>query len=250
MKNLINILKKEIITMRTLGVVFLAAMLVVVCSVSAEAAVTDRTASVAASGSITGTTSMSVTPLTVTYGTTSANAYPTVPSSNKIVITYSSNYNPWKMMVYTNNTNVPNNASPDGRYAKGGLATTDGKAVVPVKWVAKIGTNATAPALPTTTTYNFVKDKRDEDDPATASADESWATAFSQGYPNIAYGGPGGGFCVDPTNAPSYQGDAVTASSGVSLYLAAGWGTSYATPSAPAGAGSYSTNFVIELYHE
>ncbi len=249
MENLINILKKEIITMRTLGVVFVAVMLIVVCSVSAEA-VTDRTASVAASGSITGTTSMSVSPLTITYGTTSANAYPTVPSTNKIVITYSSNYNPWKMMVYTNNTQVPLSTATDGRFAKGGLATADGKAVVPVKWVAKIGTNATAPALPTATTYNFVKDKRDEDDPATGTADESWTAAMAGGYPNIAYGGPGGGFCVDPTVPTTYQGDAVTASTGVALYLAAGWGTSFVTPSAPAGAGSYSTNFVIELYHE
>lgn len=250
MKNLINILKKEIIMMRTLGVVFLAVMLVVVCSVSAEAAVTDRTASVAASGSITGTTSMSVSPLTIAYGNTSTNSYPNTPANNKIVITYSSNYNPWKMMVYTNNTQVPNNALPDGRYAKGGLATTDGKAVVPVKWVAKIGTNATVPALPTATTYNYVKDKRDEDDPATTGTqDESWAAAFAGGYPNIAYGGPGGGFCVDPT-VSGFQGDAVTAASGVALYLAAGWSTSFATPSAPAGAGAYSTNFVIELYHE
>lgn len=251
MKNLINILKKETIAMRTLGVVFLAVMLVVVCSVSADAApVTDQTKSVSATGTIGGVTSLSVAPTSITYGTTSANAYPTNPANNKIVITYSSNYNPWKMMVYTNNMNVPLSTATDGRYAKGGLATTDGKAVVPVKWVAKKGDNTAVPALPTATTYNFVKDKRDEDDPATGTADESWAAAMAGGYPNVAYGGPSGGFCVDPTVPTTYQGDAVTSTTGVALYLAAGWSTSFMSPAAPAGAGTYSTNFVIELYHE
>jgi hypothetical protein len=46
------------------------------------------------------------------------------------------------------------------RYSKGGLATADGKNVVPCKWVAKIGSNTVVPSVPTATTYNFIKDKR------------------------------------------------------------------------------------------
>jgi hypothetical protein len=220
-KRLERIIKKEGGNkMKTLGIILTAIILAAVCSVNAHAVpVTDKTVSISATGSITGTTALSIVPTSIVYGNTAADAYPNTPANNKVVITYASNYNPWKMMVYTNNTQVPlkADASGNGRYAKGGLATADGKSVVPCKWVAKIGTNAVVPTMPTAASlHNFVKDKRDEDDPATATNDESWTAAFTGGYPNIAYGGPGGGFCVDPTNSTpgptQYQGDAVTAS--------------------------------------
>lgn len=243
------------------------ALIAALCAVSwtgAEAATTDKTVSVTASGSIAAVTALSVTPASITFGTTTADAYPTVPADNKIKITYSSNYNPWKIRIYTNNTQVPLYvpATKAGTIAKGGLATADGKAIVPCKWVAKVGTSASAPTL---SVYlagsNYVKDLRDQDDPATVDDplvagiqnDESWATSDAQGYTTIAYGGPGGGYCVDPLNQTVGQenrGDAVTSTTGIAVYVIGLWGTSGATPAIPAGAGSYTATFGFDLYHE
>ena len=256
-------LKKEMRKVKkisiALSVVFLA---IVFCYASAEAVV-DRTVSISATGTVAAATSMSITapvpPAGLTFGTTSADAFPTAPADNKIVISYSSNYNPWKIMVYTNNTQIPNKVGDTtgyGRYAKGGLATTDGRGVVPCKWVAKIGTNATAPTLPTPTSlHNYIKDKRDENDPATTAYDESWAAAVTGGYPNIAYGGPGGAWCVDPTNTAAgptqYKGDVIGATSGsVAVYVDAMFGTTGATPAVPAAAGIYTSSIGFDLYHE
>ena len=129
--------------------------------------------------------------------------------------------------------------------------------LVACKWVAKVGTNTIVPALPTATTYNFVKDKRDEDDPATGASDESWTSAFAGGYANIASGdSSGNGNCVDPQDTSIvdgdglYVGDAVTPASGIAAYIAAGVGTNFVSPAAPAGAGSYSGTFYFDLYHE
>lgn len=214
--------------------------------VSHADAVTDRTVSVTATASVAGATSMSISPTSAVYSTTTADAFATVPTGGKITITYASNYNPWKMAISTNNTQVPNAGSTDGRYAKGGLATTNGKNVVACKWVAQAPATA-APAVPTAATYNFVKDKRDQDDPATPTDNESWASSFAEGYANIAYGGTTGGVCVNPTK-PGNNGDAVTGS--IALYVAGMFGTGGVTPAVPAAAGSYSSAITIELYHE
>ncbi len=247
----INLKKKEVRKMKTLGIILAVALVATVYCVTAEALVVDRTVSVAASGTVTGLTSLSILPATVSYTATTTDCFPSAP---KVTITYTSNYSPWKMMVYTNNTNVPNYdpVTKTGRYAKGGLATAAGVNVVPCKWVTKVGTNVTAPAVPTTASlYNFVKDKRDQDDPSTTAYDESWAAAIDPvygGYPNIAYGsGPGAqGVCVDPTNDAAgpnqYKGDAVNGS--IAAYVAGLFGTGYA------GAGSYTSNIYFDLYHE
>jgi hypothetical protein len=223
---------------------------IIVFGIGAEAATIDKTASVSATATISGSTSLNVSPASITYGTTNVDAYPTDPSNGKVVITYTSNYNPWKIDIYTNNTQVPNSTSPNGRYAKGGLATADGKAVIACKWVAKVGSNTTVPTVPTATAYNFVKDKRDEDDPLTTGTgkDESWAAAFASGYANIASGTPGGGYCVDPTKPEPYQGDAITGS--IAVYIAGGFGTGFVSPAVIGGAGSYSSNIYFDLYHE
>jgi hypothetical protein len=225
---------------------------------SAEAAA-DKTVSVTASGTVVGSTSLSVLPVTATFNT-AADGFPTEPMADKkIVITYTSNYNPWKIMAYTNNTQVENYdaVTKTGRYAKGGLATADGKSVVPCKWVAKAGSNTVVPSVPAWNTYNFVKDKRDEDDPSTvdnpATPDvvennESWAAAMTAGYPNLAYGDTAGGFCVDPTIPVTFKGDAVSGS--VAVYIAAMFGTSGMETPVPAGAGTYSSPIYFDLYHE
>ena len=149
-----------------------------------------------------------------------------------------------------------------GKIAKGGLATASGNAVVPCKWVAKVGTSTTIPTLATYLSgSNYVKDLRDQDDPATLDDplktgiqnDESWATSDAQGYTTVAYGGPAGGYCVDPLNQTvghENEGDAVTSTTGIAVYIIGLWGTSGATPAIPAGAGSYTASFGFDLLHE
>lgn len=234
--------------MKKYSALFIIAIMAMVFCVNAEAA-PDKTSSVSASVTITGTTSMSVAPGSIAFGSFSTDAFPTTPADGKIVITYNTNYSPWKINVYTNNTQVPNYNPADGtgRYAKGGLATADGVNVIPCKWVAKEGSNTTVPAVPSfTSLHNFIKDIRDQDDTSTAAYDESWIGAG--GYPVIAYGtGPGAqGQCVDPTNntpgPTQYQGDAVNGS--IAVYVAGLFGTGYS------GAGSYSSNIYFDLYHE
>lgn len=250
-------------------------LIAALCWISAEAAVTDDTVSVSASGSVTGSADITnVTPTTISYGTNATtDRFPADPADGKIVITYHSNYNPWKIMVYTNNTQVNdyNSTTKKGRYSKGGLVSGvgDDALIVPCKWVARDPVLAAPavpsyPASPTDPYYNFVKDKRDQDDPSDDNPltpevenDSSWSAAFADGYSNVAYGTSSGGFCVNPLNTTSgheYEGDPINGS--VALYIAAGFGTSYATDSSgnpapiPAAAGSYGTNFIIELYHE
>ena len=239
--------------MKSYGVLLIMAIIAVTFCVTVEAATSvDKTTSVSASVTINGTTSLSVSPSSIAFATVSADAFPTTPADGKIVLTYNSNYSPWKIAVYTNNTQVPvyNAAAKTGRYAKGGLATSDGNNVIPCKWVAKIGSNTTAPAVPSfTSAYNFIKDKRDEDDPTTTGQDESWTTAFAAGYANIAYGSGSGaqGFCVDPTitaaGPDQYKGDAVNGS--IAVYVAGLFATGGST-----SAGSYSSNIYFDLYHE
>lgn len=229
-----------------LAIVAILALAAAFC-VSAEAAA-DKTASVSASVSITGSTSLSVSPSTITYGTFDVDAFPTTPADKKVVLTYNSNYSPWKIAIYTNNTQVKN-YDDGGSYAKGGLATASGSSIIPLKWVSKKGDNTVIPSVPTfTSAHNFVKDIRDEDDTTTGSYNESWADAYSKGYANIAYGtGPGAaGYCVDPTNttpgANQYKGDAVDGS--IAVYLAGLFGTGNGA------AGEYSASIYFDLYHE
>lgn len=233
--------------MKKYGVLLIAVILAVTFSVEAYAAA-DKTASVSASVTIAGSTSMSASPGSITFGTFNVDAFPTTPADKKIVITYSTNYNPWKIAIYTNNTQVKLVAA-GGKYSKGGLATADGASIVPCKWVAKVGTNTVVPTVPTfTSAHNFIKDLRDEDDPSTAAYDESWADAYAAGYANIAYGsGPGSkGVCVDPTNSAvgptQYQGDEVDGS--IAVYVAGLFGTG------SVGAGTYNSNILFDLYHE
>lgn len=248
--------KEEAITMRrwTLTAVILA---VVVCfAITAQAATIDKTVSVTASASITGSTSLSADATAFTYGTTNADAFPTAPTSKRVVLTYSSNYNPWKIAVYTNNTQIPLQAVTNGMYAKGGLVAGSGPySTVPLKWVAKnpASTAPVASAINFQTSYNFVKDKRDEDDPATTVDDESWSVSFAGGYPNVAWGPipGGGGVCVDPTNSAAgpnqYRGDAINGT--VAVYIASLFSTGGVTPASPASAGSYSGTIYFDLYH-
>ncbi|MDD5422680.1 MAG: hypothetical protein WC592_03010 [Candidatus Omnitrophota bacterium] len=240
--------------MKKIAFILLALVFAAGVTGTASALTIDQTKSVTATGSVAGVTSLAVDVTSIAYGEGATDRYPTAP---KIKLTYSSNYNPWKIMVSTNNTTIPMQAD-DGLYAKGGLVTGTGTSAhtAACKWVTKIGTSSTTPALPTATAYNYVKDIRDEDDPATGGGqDESWAAALAGGYPVIAFGdASGNGYCIDPTNsAPGdfqYTGDAITEASGVAVYIAAGFATNFVDPAIKASAGSYATTFVFDLIHE
>ena len=256
-KSFLKTTKREGNTMKKL-VLMATALAIAICFIvvaKADAA-TDKTVSVTASATIIGVTSLTADATAFTYGTTGSDAFPTIPTSKRVVLTYGSNYNPWKIDIYTNNTQIPLQAATNGMYAKGGLVSGSGPySTVPLKWVAKAPASA-APVAATInfqTSYNFVKDIRDEDDPGTAVDNESWSVAFAGGYPNVAWGPVvgGGGVCVDPTNTTpgpnQYKGEAISGS--VAVYVAGLFGTGGVTPASPASAGSYSGTIYFDLYH-
>lgn len=265
----------------------LALAMVLAFGVVNAQAVVDKTASVSASATVGPVTSMSITapdPAAISYSTVDADSF---QDEGKVVIAYSSNYDPWKIAIYTNNLTVLMRTADEGRYAKGGLANVDdpatpevevaGKNVVACKWVCQDDATP-APAIaninvggPEDTGYNFIKDKRDEDDPADNtgdpvdpaepdgpkkpkddSEDQSWDAAFAGGYPNIAVGAPGNAapysFCVDPTAGDPFHGD--PADGTIAVYIAGMFGTGGMSPAVPASAGVYKSDIGFDLYHE
>ena len=254
--------KKEARRMKKYNLAILILVSAVLCFAVTAQATTDKTVSVTATASITGTTALSADAAVLTYGTTNADAFPTAPVSKRVVLTYASNYNPWKIDIYTNNAQIPLKAADadNGMYAKGGLVAGSGPySTVPLKWVAKNPAStvpvATAIDWQAIISPSFVKDVRDEDDPKTTGAkeNESWADGFANGYPTIAWGPVpgGGGVCVDPTNTASgdnqYKGDTINDS--VAVYIAGLFATGGMTPAIPAAAGEYSSTIYFDLYH-
>ena len=249
-------MRKEIL------IAILAMFAVLALGINAQASVEDVSKFVTATGTVGSVTTMDLDQSSIDFGTATGDTFPVTPANKKIVITYSSNHDPWRIAIHTYNTNVKNFAD-GGRYAKGGLATADGEHVVACKWVCQ--DNATAvPNIADInvggeedTGYNFVKDTRDENDPATPD-NESWASAFADAYADIAYGAPGNAspysWCVDPTvyyavNDPrNYKGDPADGS--IAVYVACLFGTNGMTPPVPAAAGSYSAKIYFMLYHE
>lgn len=217
----------------------LAIVMVLTFGVNANAAVpgSDVTAGLSASATVGAVTTLSILPTSITYTTVDANTFPT---AGGVTVTYASNYDPWKIAIYTDNTGVPDYGLPNGRYAKGGLAKSDGSSVVPMKWICQDDATA-APAIGTIGGYNYVKDLNDEDDPGTGDL-EDWNSAFADGYANIAYGGTGYGWCIDPTAGAPYTGDAADGT--IAVYIAALFGDASPTP------GSYSATVTFDLYHE
>lgn len=256
-KCFLTITKKEEIAMKKWALMTVILAVVMCFTIVAKAgAVTDKTVSVTASASILGVTTLTADATAFTYETTTADAFPTVPGTKRVLLTYASNYNPWKIDVHTNNTQIPLKAVTYGMYAKGGLVAGSGPySAVPLKWVAKAPATAIPTGINFQTSYNFVKDIRDEDDPATTGADknESWTAGFADGYPNVAWGPVvgGGGVCVDPTNTTAgpdqYRGEAISGS--VAVYVAGLFGTGGVSPAVPASAGTYSGTIYFDLYH-
>ncbi|MFA6320700.1 MAG: hypothetical protein WCY36_02445 [Candidatus Omnitrophota bacterium] len=228
---------KEVNEMKKIAIVLVVMFGVALCASQAFAYTTpDKSTSVSATASVGAVTSLSATPGSVSFSDTAADSF----ASSKVTLTYKSNYNPWKLAIYTNNTGIKTFAN-GGPYQKSGL--TDGTNLVPLKWVAK-NPSSSAPSISTIGSYNFIKDKNDEDDPSTTS-DDSWAGAVSSSatYAAIAYGTASSGTCIDPTAVSnSYNGDSVSGT--IDVYVAALFGTY------PAPVGSYSTTIGFDLYHE
>lgn len=150
-----------------------------------------------------------------------------------IEIDYESDQSLWFINIYTDNTNWSG-----GGYQRGGLITTDGKQKVPLLW--RVYDNVQTGGVPFNTTddWAWLKDKGDLDDSNTTQYDESWVGAFSGGYVNICYGGPGYANLSPYPNAPP---DVRPGSSPIHVYLGGLFGT--------AGAGEYSTIISFDLYH-
>ena len=148
----VNKERKGVITMRRILSTLMVLVFAVAFTGTVAALTIDQTQSVSATATVTGSTSLSADVSSIAYGTSSTDKYPTTPANSKIKLTYSSNYNPWKIMVATNNTQIPLGGTTNGLYAKGGLVTGSGPYnVVACKWVTKIGTNTTVPSIPTAT---------------------------------------------------------------------------------------------------
>ena len=279
-KSILSIITlREVRKMRRCILVMSILVAAVMCFAVTAQAQTDKTVSVTASAKILGATSLSKDVSAFAYGDPTAtpnpippsgDVFPTTPTSKRIVLTYTSNYNPWKIDVYTNNAQIldktltPADADSTkyGMYAKGGLVSGSAPGpfnVVPLKWVAK-DPSSTAPdasAINWTATVspNFVKDMRDQDDPGTTGTgkDESWTAGFANGYPNIAWGpvAGGGGVCVDPMNTTAgvnqYRGDPISGS--VAVYVAGLFASGGVSPVVPAAAGDYSGTIYFDLYH-
>jgi len=252
-------------------VVLIAVVCIAIACAEVQAA-PDQTRFVTATGTVQGSTSLSVLPASIAYGTKSVDSYATTPT---ITVTYTSNYNPWKIAIWTNNLTVPGWDYVDtsvSRYAKGGLVSPavdhDNNAgtsavslnVVPCKWAAKKSSaGGITPPNPATAgsmdKYNFVVDKRDENDPLTTWK-EAWADSFADGYADIAFGDQtGAGYVVDPNVKPLPANTQVVINGSLEVFIAGMFGTMggiVGTPNPPknAPAGPCSTTFGFDLYHE
>jgi hypothetical protein len=150
-----------------------------------------------------------------------------------IEIDYESDQSLWFIDIYTDNTNWSG-----GGYQRGGLITADGKQRAPLLW--RVYDNVQTGGVPFNTTddWAWLKDKGDLDDPDTTQYDESWVSAFSGGYVNICYGGPG---YANLSPYPNDPPDLRPGSSPIYVYLGGLFES--------AGAGEYSTIISFDLYH-
>jgi len=152
-----------------------------------------------------------------------------------IEIDYQSDESLWFIDIYTDNTNWNG-----GGYQRGGLVTADGKQRAPLMWRVYDDVQPGGIPFNTTDDWAWLKDKGDLDDPNTTQYEESWDRAFSDGYANICYGGPGYTNMAPYPNTNPSPG-VRSASSPIYVYLGGLFGS--------AGAGEYSTVISFDLYH-
>lgn len=184
---------------------------------------------------------------------------------------YVSNETLWKVCIYTDNTDADATAFP---YQKAGLLNEAKTDRIPLYWCAYDGTTTPAnltldangvPEVRTTsaafgsvsiTDWAVMKDRNDLDIPESTTDNESWATAFAEGYCDIMYGSPAysnlnpfpyfdapnagteGTYNSDPALSTLHR----PATSPVVVYI--GGGTGFAS------AGVYTSTIYFDLYHE
>jgi len=206
-------------------------------------AVVDQTGSVPAIATLQGSTSLSVqAKRIIDNGNVAQIDFGTLPggTGNKLAPHYvavevHSNYGVWELEVYTDNFAAPPSTTTWG-YQYGGMKGTTAGNRAPIVWQAYRSTHTVTDPPANLAGWTYLKDKKDLDIPGTP-ADESWTRAHTDGYTNIAYGGPDYVNVVEPGTTGVPDTDNI-----LDVYPGGLFG------SAPADA--YGTVIGFDLYHE
>jgi len=220
-------------------------LVLVLAGVGTSLAVVDRTGSVSATATVGASTLLSVQAKRISdNGNVGSIDFGSIAggTGNKLAPQYvevnvTSNYGAWELEVYTNNFATAPSTTTWG-YQYGGMKGSVAGNRAPMVWQAYRVTTAVSDPPAALTGWTYLKDKKDLDIPVTPPpADESWTKAHTDGYTNIAYGGPDYMNVVEPgtTGVPDTDNKLM-------VYLGGIFG------SAPAD--SYSTTIGIDLYHE
>jgi len=148
----------------------------------------------------------------IAFGSVSpAAGFLTPPQYIKVV--HDDNSLAWEIKIYTNNFATEPSITTWG-YQYGGMIGLVPGARLSMGWHARVDNSlasafaADDPAADPSEGWNFVKDKRDKDDPATTGPDEdeSWlGTTGDAAYANVAFGGPGYQNVVNPEDTVDYS---------------------------------------------
>jgi len=163
----------------------------------------------------------------VTFGTIPAQHDDFASANQYIEIIYSGETALWAIDIYTDNI------SAETEYQRGGLlSTSTTTARIPLLWGVYDDIHEVQCS---STTWHWIKDKRDEDIPKTLDYDESWDTAQAESYAQIVYGE------AEWSNLPEVPTEVENAQSPIVVYLAADLRV--------AAAGNYRTTICFDLYH-
>jgi len=215
-------------------------ILVLLLGVGISLAGVDRTAGVSATATVGSSTSLSVQAKNISNNASvSSISFGVVSATNKLAPQYveiqvASNFGSWELEIYTDNFSSPPNTNIWG-YQYGGMTGNTAGNRVPMVWQAYRTTTSVSDPPTSLSGWTYVKDQSDLDIPGTPS-DESWATAHSDGYTNIAFGGPDYLMVVEP------NGSVLDSDNKLMVYVGGLFGS--------ASADSYSTTVGIDLYHE
>jgi len=243
---------------KTIWLVGALTLVLLLVGVGTSLAVVDKTGTVPAAATVGASTSLTVEAKKISDNSivTAVNFGTITELTNKLApqyvqISVQSNAlgsnpptkNAWGLEIYTNNFAAPPSTTTWG-FQYGGMVDTgaDGGHRAPMAWQAYRSTSTVVTDPPANLTgWTYLKDRRDLDipdiPPGTSPDNESWGTAHTQGYTNIAYGGPDYLMVVEPGSTGKLDTD-----NKLALYLGGLFG------SAPTD--TYSTTIGIDLYHE
>ncbi|MFC2061174.1 ComEA family DNA-binding protein [Elusimicrobiota bacterium] len=209
----------------------------------------DQTGSVDISATVAGVTALTVDDESgdgaIDFGTIS-NLYQA--ATEHIAVDAVSNYGSWAIELYTDNFPSITPDVDDWGYAYGGMIDVSQNSKIALGWCAfdevSPGETPDDPAASVvigTETFSanrwtYVKDKGDVDDPA-ASGDQSFAGRG--GYCNVAYGGPGYAYVVNPND----HGDGTDPMGDTDVYV-------YIETASTAVPGTYTSAIYFDLYHQ